>query len=107
MGLPTDRSDALSDYITELLYDRRFVYEHTWMTGDFLVADNIEVGSRSLPSAYVTHAISLIADAYEDCVSALFTRVVADSYKLMFGIRCDIEERINTVSIGPRQSLVP
>lgn len=92
MGLPTDRSDALSDYITELLYDRRFVYEHTWMTGDFLVADNIEVCSLGPNSVDIAHVVSPIADAYEDCVSTLFARVVADSYQLVFRIRCDIEE---------------
>lgn len=41
--LGPSESDQLGNYLTELMYDRRFVYEHTWMTGDFLIADNIEL----------------------------------------------------------------
>ncbi|KAF8305235.1 hypothetical protein DL93DRAFT_2089645 [Clavulina sp. PMI_390] len=43
MDIPTDRAEVLSRYLTELVYDRRFVYEQTWETGDYQVADNIEL----------------------------------------------------------------
>ncbi|TFK63470.1 Clavaminate synthase-like protein [Pluteus cervinus] len=36
-------SSVIGDYLTDLLYDRRFCYAHTWTTGDFLIADNHEL----------------------------------------------------------------
>ncbi|KAF5318287.1 hypothetical protein D9758_018885 [Tetrapyrgos nigripes] len=31
------------DLLSNLLYDRRFCFAHTWATGDFLIADNVEL----------------------------------------------------------------
>ncbi|KZV83230.1 Clavaminate synthase-like protein [Exidia glandulosa HHB12029] len=42
-GVDAVESDRISELLTKLLYDRRFVYEHTWTTGDYLIADNIEL----------------------------------------------------------------
>lgn len=87
VGLPTDRSDALSDYITELLYDRRFVYEHTWTTGDFLVADNIEVSSETSYYALAPSAFLIVKSS--SCIHGLpFSRVRANcgGYTLTDGI---------------------
>jgi alpha-ketoglutarate-dependent taurine dioxygenase len=41
--MDADLSEKIGNYITELLYDRRFVYQHAWQTGDYLIADNYEV----------------------------------------------------------------
>ncbi|KZV89799.1 Clavaminate synthase-like protein [Exidia glandulosa HHB12029] len=42
-GVDAAESDRVSELLTKLLYDRRFVYEHMWTTGDYLIADNIEL----------------------------------------------------------------
>ncbi|KAF8579389.1 Clavaminate synthase-like protein [Ramaria rubella] len=42
-GVVPEDSISASEHITDLLYDRRFCYAHTWTTGDLLIADNIEL----------------------------------------------------------------
>ncbi|KAF5363134.1 hypothetical protein D9758_008353 [Tetrapyrgos nigripes] len=34
---------TIVDLLSDLLYDRRFCFAHTWETGDFLLADNVEL----------------------------------------------------------------
>ncbi|KAG7087516.1 hypothetical protein E1B28_013477 [Marasmius oreades] len=34
---------TIIELLSDLLYDRRFCFVHTWETGDFLIADNIEL----------------------------------------------------------------
>ena len=50
---PSEESNKIAALLSDLLYDPRFCYAHTWKTGDILIADNIEVGflthKRSLP----------------------------------------------------------
>ncbi|KAF8323622.1 Pyoverdine/dityrosine biosynthesis protein-domain-containing protein [Cantharellus anzutake] len=43
IGVSPERSTEISNRVTELLYDRRYCYEHTWERGDFLIADNVEL----------------------------------------------------------------
>ncbi|KAF8886930.1 Pyoverdine/dityrosine biosynthesis protein-domain-containing protein [Infundibulicybe gibba] len=42
-GVSREDSIAIGDYLTDLLFDRRFCYAHTWTTGEYLIADNVEV----------------------------------------------------------------
>ncbi|KIJ42544.1 hypothetical protein M422DRAFT_170957 [Sphaerobolus stellatus SS14] len=42
-GVTPEDSILAGEYITDLLYDRRFCYAHTWTTGDLLIADNVEL----------------------------------------------------------------
>lgn len=51
-----DESNAVADHLVDLMYDRRFCYAHTWTTGEFLIADNIEV-SRILLRSVVSTSI--------------------------------------------------
>ncbi|KAF8310285.1 hypothetical protein DL93DRAFT_2157882 [Clavulina sp. PMI_390] len=76
IGLSEERSNALSDHITELLYDRRFVYEHTWETGDFLIADNIEVGH----SLTIKMDPPLITSQLSSCIRGLRSNHARENY---------------------------
>ncbi|EPS26252.1 hypothetical protein PDE_01188 [Penicillium oxalicum 114-2] len=40
VGWPQDKSDALCEKLTRLLYDRRVAYRHQWNAGDFIFNDN-------------------------------------------------------------------
>ncbi|KAF8886932.1 Pyoverdine/dityrosine biosynthesis protein-domain-containing protein [Infundibulicybe gibba] len=42
-GVSEEDSVRIGDRLTDLLYDRRFCYAHSWCTGDYLIADNIEM----------------------------------------------------------------
>jgi len=41
-NVPPSVSEEVGEYLTDLLYDRRFCYAHAWTTGDILIAENIE-----------------------------------------------------------------
>ena len=43
-GCSPEEEATIIELLSELLYDRRFCLVHTWQTGDFLIADNVEVG---------------------------------------------------------------
>lgn len=40
---PEEEAKPMEDLLLDLLYDRRFSFGYTWSTGEFLIADNIEV----------------------------------------------------------------
>ena len=81
-----NESDQLGNYLTELMYDRRFVYEHTWTTGDFLIADNVEVGSLQVAfsgASPIADSLPWPVDAYENRLSSVLSRAVEDPHKLI------------------------
>ena len=48
VGTDDELSSKISHHITELLYDRRFCFQQTWQTGDYMIADNNEVSILAL-----------------------------------------------------------
>lgn len=40
---PEEEAKPIENLLLDLLYDRRFSFGYTWSTGDFLIADNVEV----------------------------------------------------------------
>lgn len=43
MDTPSEEAIDIASLLSDLLYDPRFCYAHSWKAGDFLIADNIEV----------------------------------------------------------------
>ena len=64
VGTDDELSTKIGNHITELLYDRRFCLQQTWLTGDYMIADNFEVNTPAFQSLENTFADNVVIDPH-------------------------------------------